>query len=170
VLRLINIGQNPIVWHGVDPDVVFSDDDIKKLQAEFDIIFSHHDMTKLKPGDRVDCRVKSATIVSPYKSYDEVKTFEIVATDKHGYYLYVPHYYCLKGTIVANKYQCGTLGIDKKFLDENIVYVQENMIALVHDRMDGLSCAICREFYQYAVSNQSDGTLICYSCRQNPYR
>src|SRR5258706_13528155 len=135
-----------------------------------EVIIPHIDMTKLKPGDRVDCRVKASTIVSPYKSYDEIKTFEIVAIDNHGYYLYVPHYYALKGTSIANKHQCKALGIDKKFLDEHIVYIQENMVAHVHDKMDGLSCKICREFFQYAASNQSDGTLICYSCRQNPYR
>ena len=135
-----------------------------------DSIISHTEMTKLKPGDRVDCRVKASTIVSPYKSYDEIKTFEIVATDNHGFYLYVPHYYALKGTSIADQYQCKVLGIDKKFLNESIIYVRGNMIASVHETMDGLSCKICREFYQYASSNQSDGTLICYSCRQNPYR
>ena len=127
-------------------------------------------MTKLKPGDRVDCRVKASTIVSPYKNYDEIKTFEIVAKDDHGYYLYVPHYYSLKDTKVADSYKCKLLGIDKKFLNENIVYIQENLVCLVHDKMDGLSCKICREFYRYSEANQSDGTLICYSCRQNPYR
>jgi hypothetical protein len=170
MLRLINTGQHPIVWNGIDPNASFSNEDIKKLQAEFDIIFSHHDMTKLKPGDRVDCRVKASTIVSPYKNYDEVKTFEIVAIDNHGYYLYVPHYYSLKNTSIANGYQCKALGIDKKFLDENIVYIQGNMIAHVHEKMDGISCKICREFFRYAEANQEDGSLICYSCRQNPYR
>lgn len=135
-----------------------------------EVIIPHLGMTKLKPGDRVDCRVKASTIVSPYKNYDEVKTFEIVATDNHGYYLYVPHYYSLKNTSVANSYQCKALGIDKKFLDENIVYIQGNMIAHVHEKMDGISCKICREFFRYAASNQDDGSLICYSCRQNPYR
>jgi hypothetical protein len=135
-----------------------------------DSIISHNEMTKLKPGDRVDCRVKASTIVSPYKSYDEIKTFEIVATDNHGFYLYVPHYYGLKGTSVADQYQCKALGIDKKFLNENMIYVQGNMIAAVHETMDGLACTVCKEFYQYAASNQKDGTLICYSCRQNPYR
>jgi hypothetical protein len=142
----------------------------KRYSNSEEVIIPHYDMTKLKPGDRVDCRVKASTIVSPYKSYDEIRTFEIVAIDNHGYYLYVPHYYSLKGTTVANRYQCGALGIDKKFLDENIVYIQENMIAHVHEKMDGLSCKICREFFRYAAPNQGDGSLICYSCRQNPYR
>jgi hypothetical protein len=170
MLRIINTGQNPIVWHGIDTSASFSDDDIKKLQAEFDIIFSHHNMTKFKPGDRVDCRVKSATIVSPYKNYDEVKTFEIVAKDDHGYYLYVPHYYPLRGTVVADQYRCKNLGIDKRFLNENIIHIQENMIAHVQSKLDGLVCVGCKEFYPYAAANRKDGTLICFSCRQNPYR
>ncbi len=127
-------------------------------------------MTKLKPGDRVDCRVKASTIVSPYKSYDEVKTFEIVAVDDHGCYLYIPHYYPLKGTKIADKHQCKNLKIDKRFLGENIIYIQGNMIAHIHDKLDGMSCAICKEFYRYSQANQPDGTLICFSCRQNPYR
>lgn len=35
---------------------------------------------------------------------------------------------------------------------------------------DGCKCTKCKEFYPYAVANQSDGTLICYSCRDNPWR
>lgn len=135
-----------------------------------ELIISHYEMTKLKPGDRVDCRVKASTIVSPYKSYDEIKTFEIVATDNHGFYLYVPHYYGLKCTSIADKYQCKALGIDQKFLDSEIIYVRGNMIAAVHETLDGLSCKICREFYQYSTGNQVDGSLICFSCRQNPYK
>lgn len=127
-------------------------------------------MTKLKPGDRVDCRVKASTIVSPYKSYDEVKTFEIVAVDDHGCYLYIPHYFPLKGTKIADKHQCKNLKIDKRFLGENIIYIQGNMIAHVHDKLDGMNCSVCKEFYQYSQANQPNGTLICFSCRQNPYR
>lgn len=127
-------------------------------------------MTKLKPGDRVDCRVKASTIVSPYRSYDEIKTFEIVARDSNGYYLYVPHYYVLKGTVVADQYRIKNLGIDKRFLNENIILIPENMVANVQAKLDGMACKICKEFFPFAEGNQPDGTLICYSCRQNPYR
>lgn len=127
-------------------------------------------MARLRPGDRVDCRIKSATIVSPYKNYDEIKTFEVVAADEHGYYLYVPHYYYLKGTKVADQYQCKALGINKKFLDENIIYIQTNQIYAVQQMLDGMFCKICHEFYRYAEANQEDDTLICFACRANPYR
>lgn len=127
-------------------------------------------MTKLKPGDRVDCRVKASTIVSPYKSYDEIETFLVVAVDDDGCYLYVPHYYYLKGTFVADKYDCKTLDIDKKFDGENIVYILESLITGIHERPQGLVCVKCKEFYLYAEPNRGDGTLICFSCRRNPYR
>ena len=34
----------------------------------------------------------------------------------------------------------------------------------------GRSCMKCNEFYSYAEDNQPNGGMICYSCRQNPYR
>ncbi len=127
-------------------------------------------MAKLKPGDRVDCRIKEATIVSPYKDYDEIKTFEIVAIDKYGYYIYVPTYYYLKGTVKADKYKCRQFDIDKKFLGTDIFYIQENLICKISAIMDGMCCSNCGEFHAMASPNQDDGTLICYSCRFNPYR
>lgn len=127
-------------------------------------------MARLKPGDRVDCRVKQATIVSPYKDFDDIITFEIVAVDKYGYYLYVPPYVTLKKTSKADKYQCKHLGIDKRFLDVDIIFIQENLICRISSILDGLSCSNCGEFHQMASPNQPDGTLICYSCRFNPYR
>lgn len=127
-------------------------------------------MVKLKPGDRVDCRVKANSIVGPYRDYDDVKTFEIVATDQHGYYLYVPIHMAIKGSVQADQYQCKQLGIDKRFVDECIVYIQGNLVFQINYIMDGMCCARCREFYQMASANQEDGTLICFSCRSNPYR
>lgn len=135
-----------------------------------DAIIQHSSMTKLKPGDRVDCRVKNGTIVSPYKEYDEVRTFEVVSTDKYGYWLYVPPYYNIKATAVVDQYRCKNLGIDKRFLNAEIVYIQENQICQISSILDGMSCANCGEFYHLAESNQEDGTLVCWSCRFNPYR
>lgn len=145
----------------IDPFLIYENDES---------IIPHKEMTSLKPGDRIDCRVKSATIVSPYSSYDEVKTFEIVAKDDGGYYLYVPHYYHLKSTVVADEWRCKNLRIDKKFLGENIIHITDGLIYSVQERLDGLCCKVCREFYQFSEPNQSDGSLICYQCRANPYR
>jgi hypothetical protein len=128
-------------------------------------------MTKLHPGDRIDCRIKSAAIVSPYTEYDEIRTFEIVAEDAHGYYLYVPHYLSLTGTVKADPYRCKHLGIDQKFVDENIVYVNTSCVARVVYVMDGMHCSNCDEYFAMAGPNQPDGkTLICYACKFNRFR
>jgi len=35
---------------------------------------------------------------------------------------------------------------------------------------DGLICQKCKDFFEFAEPNQEDGSLICYSCRKDPYR
>lgn len=35
---------------------------------------------------------------------------------------------------------------------------------------DGMRCKKCSTFYEFAEPNQQDGSLLCYSCRNNPYR
>jgi len=30
---------------------------------------------------------------------------------------------------------------------------------------DGCTCKVCNVFYPYAITNQDDGTLVCWSCR-----
>lgn len=127
-------------------------------------------MDDLKPGDRVDIRIKQSMVVSPYDSYDEIKTFEIVATDTSGYYLYVPVYFHLKNSVKADSYRCKRLHIDKKFLDENICYIEEGLICRVRSVADGMKCSHCRDFITMAEPNQPNGTLICYACRVSPYR
>lgn len=82
----------------------------------------------------------------------------------------MPHYYVLKDTFVADSYQCKKLGIDRKFLDENVIHIEERFIMHVHAQLDGMNCKICNEFSQYSKANQADGTFICFTCKQNPYR
>ncbi len=127
-------------------------------------------MSDLKPGDRVDCRIKDSQIISPYMSYDEIKTFEIVSSDHHGYYIFVPEYYSLKNTIKVDKHQLLHLNIHKKFLNEQIIYIQSNMICQIKYIMDGMMCKRCEEFCEMSEPNQKDGTFICYSCKFNRYR
>jgi len=127
-------------------------------------------MPRSKQGDSVTCRISSAEIVSPYKAYDEIKSFVIVAVDDRGYYLFVPNYMFIKNVIIADKYKCKTLGIEQRFLGEEIVYIAENMVASVERKQEGLHCKVCNEMFPYAKPNQDDGSLVCYSCRQNPWR
>lgn len=126
-------------------------------------------MPSLQIGDTVNCRVKDNLIVSPYRSYDEITSFIIVAKDNEGYYLYVPCYYTLKNTVRVDSYLSRTLGIEKRYLDEQLVYIEENMIFSVVKREDGLYCGLCGEFVKFAAANQDDGGFICFPCRQSPH-
>jgi hypothetical protein len=35
----------------------------------------------------------------------------------------------------------------------------------IKDDRDGRVCVKCKDFYPYAISNQSDKSFICYGCR-----
>ena len=127
-------------------------------------------MAKLKAGDRIDCKIKEAIIVGPYKEYDHIKSFEIVSADKRGYYLYVPPYLSLNETVKADIYLCKQLNIDAKFLDTQVIYIDASLIYKVRYIMDGMCCCKCQDFIIMAGPNQLDGTMICFSCRSNHYR
>ncbi len=127
-------------------------------------------MGKLKKGDRVDCRIRHNTIVSPYEGeYDETITFDIVGLDSEGYYLYIPHYLFIKGSVALDKHACNLLGVSRKFLGEYAIYVSENMIYRINKRFDGIYCVRCGEFCYMAEPNQENGTLICWVCRAYPH-
>lgn len=34
---------------------------------------------------------------------------------------------------------------------------------------DGMVCKKCEAFFEFAEPNQTDGSLVCYTCRTNPY-
>jgi len=127
-------------------------------------------MTQLKPGDCVTCCLKDKYIVSPYQEHDEIMQFEIVAQSGFGYYAYVPHYLFLNKTVRLSETQCVTLGINKRFYHQNFVYIRDNYVHEVKKVLDGMLCCKCGDFFLMAAPNQEDQTLICYSCRINPYR
>jgi hypothetical protein len=126
-------------------------------------------MCDLNPGDIITCRIRSAVIVSKDEDYDEIHSFVIIAQCEEGYHLYVPHYFFLKNSSVLDRHRAKALKIDKRYLGENIAYINDKMIASVESRQDGMNCAICGDFYQYATCNQEDGSMVCFSCKQNPY-
>ena len=126
-------------------------------------------MTQLKIGDVVNCKIKEYLIVSPSDSYDEIKSFAIVATDQYGCYLFVPHYIYLKNTLIADKLKCRTLGLEKRYLNENIVYILDTMVAALVRASDEMRCQICHEFFPFATANQDNGVFICYNCKRSPF-
>lgn len=127
-------------------------------------------MFNLKAGDKVEVRIKAGTIRSSFDEYDEIRTFEIVAHDNEGYYLFVPHYIYLNEGSIASEARCRSLGIDRAFIGENITYILASYICKVVSMMDGMKCSRCRDFFGMAAPNQRDGTFLCKACIENPYR
>jgi len=125
-------------------------------------------MASLKPGDRVICRIQNAKIVSAYSTFDEVRTFEIIAVEDSGYFLYVPEYYNIGNSVEITDVSCKKLGLPKKYVGTYTTYILETQIERVHFILDGCICVECGEFYDMAEPNQENGTLICFSCRSYP--
>jgi hypothetical protein len=47
----------------------------------------------------------------------------------------------------------------------------ENLLSKKKDpKDDGMNCKLCKEWFHMAEPNQEDGTLICRTCKLNPYR
>lgn len=101
-------------------------------------------MTRLKPGDRVNCRLKGGEIIIAYKEGDETKTFEIVALGDYGYYLFVPQYYSVKDTIPINAYRLKKMNIDPRFLNEEMIHINENMVCQIVQRLTGCPAPYAR--------------------------
>lgn len=123
-------------------------------------------MTQLKPGDRVNCRLKNGNIIKPYSDeYDEYHTFEIIGVDNFGYYLYIPSYFNMSSSDTLQEYEAVYLKINKKFIGEQYFYIEESMIFDVKSKVDGCYCVKCGNFCHMAAPNQLDGSMICWSCR-----
>lgn len=127
-------------------------------------------MGDLKSGDCVVCHLHDGVIVAPSDPYQTMDEFVIVSTDSYGYYLYVPSYIHLNGSSLADSARCQKLSIERRFIDEQIVYITAGLVCKEVKR-DGARCARCTDFVLMAEANQSDGkTFICQSCRTNKYR
>jgi hypothetical protein len=127
-------------------------------------------MTQLKPGDEVVCRIKDYKIVSSKSECDKEETFEIIAVDDGGYFVYVPVRYALHNTIEISTPRLKLLRIDKKYLGEQSYYITQEEIVRIKSVLDGCSCARCGEFFPMAQPNQADGSMRCFLCRTYKYR
>lgn len=71
------------------------------------------------------------------------------------------------GSFLAGVVQAENIGIDLVGLLDRIELYVDRIRGKVG--LDGMFCRKCKTFYKYAEGNQTDGTLLCYSCRNNPY-
>jgi len=120
----------------------------------------------VKAGDSVVCRIKNNAIVNIYEdAWQEELIFDVVCTYAEGYLIYVPAVMCLKETIYITKANHIKYNADKRFIDSNTLFITEYNIIRTHNKLDGMRCSVCDEFYGMAEANQPDGKLICWSCK-----
>lgn len=139
-------------------------------------------LIKFKAGDFAQIRMNRNGEVNP----DDVKLtpreFEILAiANGHGEYSYALCLYNEEALYDAEKIKDIVHMFDKYVLSISRDIEKHNEKYgrwLIHPKLfnvrssgpDGCKCKVCKEFYDMAVPNQPDNTLICYSCRQNPMR
>jgi len=123
------------------------------------------------PGDQVVCLIRDKAIVNASDiEYDLKAIFDVLITYAEGLILYVPCDLSLDDCMFLNAYNCDRFGLDRKFINSLAYYITEYKVYEVYQQIDGLCCARCKDFFPMATGNQTNGTLICYSCRQNPWR
>jgi hypothetical protein len=123
-------------------------------------------MEFISVGDRINCRIKNGLIINPYdNNYDDIYTFDVIGKDSEGYYLYVPHYLYIKYAYIIEPQQCNYLKIHKKFINQNVLFITENMIDKVQSKIDGCFCINCGLFCYMAEPNSYDNSLTCWECK-----
>jgi len=123
------------------------------------------------PGDRIVCMIRDRAIINATEVlYDEIRIFDIIIPYAEGLILYVPDDAKLDDCMELNSFNCIRFNIDFKFMGCRAYYITGYKVFQVYSRIDGMCCARCKDFFSMAEPNQENGTMICYSCRANPYR
>jgi formylmethanofuran dehydrogenase subunit E len=118
----------------------------------------------VKAGDSVVCRIRDGCVISMYEGvWQEEVVFDIVSVYAEGYLIYIPQNMFLKDSIhIVKDYK--KYNAEKRFANSYVLYITDYNIIRTHTKMDGMRCRECDEFQNYATSNQTDGSLICWSC------
>lgn len=126
-------------------------------------------------NDTVFCKIKgNAILPATERSFDIQLSFEVIGFDSKAnkYLLAIPDYYSIKGCWTVQDEHIDKYNADLSHRDRRSIAITIDKIArlkAVHSPVDGLYCSCCKQFFPMAEPNQKDGTLICFSCRQNPY-
>jgi len=127
------------------------------------------------PDDVVYCRVRGNTIVSLAKKHDGEIPFKVIGISPDSFYiLLVPKYYNIRHSWKIDQSHMNDCNIDAKYKSKKAVAVPMGKISKIIRntpiQQDGMICRGCKKFHYMAEANQNDGTLLCYSCRSNPYK
>lgn len=130
----------------------------------------------LSYGDIVTCKIKGNTIVQVLSlKWDVELSFEVIGYSfaDDFYILQVPKYYNIRNSWLIERDHLDELLVKKKLLGKKAVAIQQDKIIRYQRKdsiQDGMACDKCKKFYHMAEPNQVNGTLLCWSCRDNPYR
>ena len=125
---------------------------------------------ELNPGDQVVCLVRDKAIINAHEhDYDFEFVFDIITLYADGFILYVPDDLSLDDCMYLNDYNLNRFKIDKKFRDSRCYYITAYKVVRVYQKLDGMCCANCEDFYPMALANK-DGKFFCFMCRTNPWR
>ena len=141
------------------------------MPSRYRVSISGHNYMEYRVADDVVVKIQEGRIVPTYSSeYHEQAILEVVALKENGYLLFVPDRLSLKESFCINLYNYKKHGIVKRFVDSDVIHVEEDKIVRLYRRVPGMMCRHCQEFYYMSEPNEPEGTLLCWSCRENRFR
>jgi hypothetical protein len=122
------------------------------------------------PGDSIIVMLdrSSCVTVDPDDSIKTVR-LDILALMNASFLVRVPSTVHILHAKKLQKSLQEKLNIDKKWLGCTVVAIPDGAIVRQLIDTDGMVCSWCKMWYPMAESNQPDGSLRCWKCRQNPY-
>lgn len=128
-------------------------------------------------GDHVSCKFRNKLLIARHERGEGHVVLTIAGKvqieDAIEYVAYIPpeSISCIVDSSFTIRPQLAVeYGIHRKYVGEQGITLRKNNIWRVVFHADGMACKRCEEFFPKAESNQEDGTLVCYQCRQNPWR
>lgn len=131
-------------------------------------------MVLYSAGDTVICKIGyGKVLLANDTDYERAKEFSIVCGCDSGYLILLPGDLYLKNSFNLNDEDCKEFGLAKKFIGGTVHYISDDHVLALRNRMTGLSCMKCNEYFEYAEVNRIDengkGAMICWRCRSYPF-
>jgi hypothetical protein len=129
------------------------------------------DLSQAKLGDQYRIFVDSSGNILPSPSMNTLVA-TVIATKKPGYGTDIILGWMTKEESPSNARDRNQPSLENDYVPNQALYkrgitvkrIMQVAIKIING-LDGFPCKRCTNFFPYALPNQSDGTLICWSCR-----
>jgi len=129
------------------------------------------DLSEAKLGDQYRIFIDNAgNILSSPSMHTLIAT--VIATKKPGHGTDVLLGWRATDKFPANARERAQTSADNDYVPNQALYKRGLTVkrimpvaSKIINGVDGFPCKKCPNFYPYALPNQSDGTLVCWSCR-----